>query len=326
MIASGRLRANHYALLATIALLSVNSVFGQTSPSWKSGAALDGQLKQQFSVQWQERPLRLVLERLSAETGAAVFLDRRIDPDQLLTLATTDMPLIQLYERIAAEAGAGACRLGSVTYIGPPKTTVKLPAIAAQRRADAAKLPAELRSQMLKSAPCGWPDLAEPKILLDDLTKEAGLSVNGGNAVPHDLWPAVDLPPLVWTDRLTIVLAGFDLTFEIEAAAKALKLIPMPNVTVATPQPRTAKASKAPGKSVYSLRAAGQPAGNVLKTIAESLDKKLSYDPALLEKLRQPVTFDSKGVTLEELLETTLAGTELSYEITDSELQIISSP
>ena len=66
-----------------------------------------------------------------------------------------------------------------------------------------------------------------PQDLIVDLANEAQLTVQGLDQVPHDLWPAMDLPKLTWTDRLTIVLAGFGLTFKIHDDGRNLQLMPL---------------------------------------------------------------------------------------------------
>jgi hypothetical protein len=47
-------------------------------------------------------------------------------------------------------------------------------------------------------------------------------------AIPHDLWPAVNLPPLTAVDRLTILLAGFNLTYTIGGTAREIRIVPFP--------------------------------------------------------------------------------------------------
>jgi hypothetical protein len=88
-------------------------------------------------------------------------------------------------------------------------------------------MPSDLRARLLNQRPLVWPDLAQPRDLVAALAAEAGLSVKLPDSTPHDLWPAVDLPPLTWTDRLSLVLAGFDLTFEIDPAKKTIALKPL---------------------------------------------------------------------------------------------------
>jgi hypothetical protein len=227
MIASGRHAANRYALMVVVASLLASVVRGQEPIVWKTGPALETQLKQQYNIQWQDRPLRPVLTRLARETAVATFLDRRIDPDQPLSLEVTDIPLNQLHDRIASAVGASVCRVSAVKYIGPSGVAGKLPSVAAQRRSEAAKMPSDLRARLLKQQPLSWPELIEPRDLVAALAEEAGLSVNHPESIPHDLWPAVDLPSLAWTDRLSLVLAGFNLTFEIDAAKKTLAFKPL---------------------------------------------------------------------------------------------------
>jgi hypothetical protein len=54
------------------------------------------------------------------------------------------------------------------------------------------------------------------------------VTINGLDQIPHDLWPAVDLPPLSWTDRLTLVLAGFGLTFQLSDRGETVQLVKLP--------------------------------------------------------------------------------------------------
>jgi hypothetical protein len=42
------------------------------------------------------------------------------------------------------------------------------------------------------------------------------------------LWPAADLPPLTWIDRLTLLTAQFDLTFHIQENGQEVELLPAP--------------------------------------------------------------------------------------------------
>lgn len=341
MIASGRHTANRYGWTALIASLAIATVsYGETPPTWKMGASLDAQLQQAISIHFAERPLRGALQRLEQEFGTAVFLDRRLNPDQPVTLAAADLPLSQIIAELVQQAAANqqmtatTCRLGGVTYWGPKEAGKQLAVAAAARRDEATRLPAKLRTQVLKTSPLSWPELAEPRTLVQDLAAKAGLTLVSGQVIPHDLWPAVDLPPLTVADQLSLVLAGFDLTYRIDVAKQQLELVSWPaNSAQSTESNQTAttraqakggapKSSISTGRSVYSLRVSGQAAGNVLKTIAQSLQKELTYEPAVVEKLRTPVTFDLKNVPLEQLLETALAPCGLSYEITEKQLRV----
>jgi hypothetical protein len=60
------------------------------------------------------------------------------------------------------------------------------------------------------------------------LAQEAGVEIQGQSQVPHDLWAAQSLPPLSWIDRLTILSAQFDLTFQFDASGRVVRLVAVP--------------------------------------------------------------------------------------------------
>ncbi len=90
-----------------------------------------------------------------------------------------------------------------------------------------------------------WEELAEPRTLVQQLAQEAKVQIEGLDEIPHDLWPAADLPPLSWTDRMTLVLTGFGLTFEWTDRADRIRLVPLPKQSlVASAYPMTLTQAK----------------------------------------------------------------------------------
>ena len=192
---------------------------------WRTGADFQKQLEVVASVQWRRAELRERLENLAAVHRVAIFLDRRIDPQQQLDFSSTGAPLELLLGQLARQLNAATAQIGPVIYIGPPRAAGAVAAVAAQRRRDLGKRGSLSRRRPL---PWNWPMLAEPRQLLLDLAGEQGLVIANPDLIPHDLWPAVDLPPLELADRLTLLLVGFDLTFERDGASNRLKLVPLP--------------------------------------------------------------------------------------------------
>jgi hypothetical protein len=88
--------------------------------------------------------------------------------------------------------------------------------------------------------------------------------------------------------------------------------------TVRTEKPATKSSEK-----LFTLRATGQPAGAVVRQVAQSLGKEFRYDEALREKLQQPVTLDLKNATTAFLLENTLEPLGLRFQITDKEVIVL---
>jgi hypothetical protein len=59
-----------------------------------------------------------------------------------------------------------------------------------------------------------------------------GWRIGGAERIPHDLWPAGELPSLALGDQLTVLLIGFDLSFEAKAAEQTLEIVPLQPVTL----------------------------------------------------------------------------------------------
>jgi hypothetical protein len=370
------LRLTELAFLALVAQSSPRALPAAEPVAWKTGAAFQRQLQVEFAIDWDERALAAGLGRLSRVSGVAVFLDRRIDPGQLITLTAKDQPLSSLLKHVAEAAGGGVAVIGPVVYIGPPTVASQLATLAAIRRQEAAQLPPDARQRLLHEHAWQWDELAQPGELLAELGRDAQVRIENAEAAPHDLWPAASLPPLAWIDRMTLLLAGFGLTFELEDHGAAVRLTPLPTSAALektyTPsgnpadlakrlqtllpdarirvaggkltvvgsaedhdriermltgqssrgsQASSGKAAKG-GQPVYSLNVENEPAGRVVRKLAESLNKELRYDHSLLDKLRQPVTLHLDKVSLDYLLESTLKPLGLTYRQTDDALEI----
>lgn len=223
-------------LLGLILLVTTGpqAAYGQVAPRWKTQAAFQRALASRFEmVEWpQASQLRDQLQRLARWQQVAVFLDRRIDPNQVIQLSARDISLAALLDQVAAQAGGVSAQIGSVVYIGPRETVGSLSAIVRQRAEEARSLGGTAAARLLRQRSMRWEELAEPRKLLAELGEEAGVTIDGITAIPHDLWPAVDLPPLSWTDRVSIVLAGFGMTFDFEQQGRSIRLRPMPAPTL----------------------------------------------------------------------------------------------
>lgn len=197
-----------------------------TPISWHEGPALQRQLAQPADLVWSNQPVREGLMQLSKLHRVAILLDRRIDPDQTVRLRARQVPVGELIKQIAQQCSAETSLVGSVVYVGPPATAAKLRTLAAVRSDEAQKLPDEVRRLVSARRPLIWPELTQPRELIEELASEVRLTLAEPQLVPHDLWPAADLPPMCWTDRMTLVLAQFDLTFSVQGGTVDLAPIP----------------------------------------------------------------------------------------------------
>ncbi len=199
-------------------------------PRWKLDANFQRALASEFNVvNWPRgSSLRDGLQRLGRLRQVAIFLDRRIDPDQPVELIAKQVTLEELIGLLAAQGGAMPVQIGAVVYVGPRDAVAGLSAVAQRRARESRALPNHRSSALAMRRGWRWNALAEPRQLIAELAADAKVKLDGLDAIPHDLWPAVDLPPSSWTDRMTIVLAGFNLTFEFTDRGRGVRLVPLP--------------------------------------------------------------------------------------------------
>jgi hypothetical protein len=252
--------ALHRLAIAAMAACTVAAAgeLSAADATWKTGDLFKRELTQPVGVTWANLELRQAVESLSTSRRVAVVLDRRVDPNRKIELSFDDVPLAEAWQRIASRIGTGTTILGSVVYLGPAKTAERLRTVLALRKEDVAKAPAASRLRWTQLKPWKWEMLSAPRDLLAEACRESGVTVDNLSQIPADLWAAGDLPPLALPERLTLLLAQFDLTYETAANGLSIHLVPLAE----HPQiQRTYPVSTAPQQTIDNLQATGALSG-----------------------------------------------------------------
>ncbi|MGE0608359.1 MAG: hypothetical protein AB7O62_14785 [Pirellulales bacterium] len=214
-------------LLLAAVLFSGGTAAAEKS-DWLTGPAAVKALDGETSLSWQGNPLRDGLRKLCDAHRVSLLVDRRVDPDQEVTISIRDAALREALERIAQDRRVGLSQFGPVSYVGPKPAAERLRTLALLRKQDVSGLPAAARKPLLRTRPWQWDDLATPRQLLQDLADEADVKIHNAENLPHDLWAAADLAPLSWIDRLTLLLVQFDATFEMSPSGREANIIGLP--------------------------------------------------------------------------------------------------
>lgn len=204
----------------------------QETIDWRTEADLEKQLQSTFDLTWEDVPLRDGLMRLAQTQRVAIFLDRRVDPDQLMKMKFSDERLELGLQRIAAQLGIGMARVGDVIYLGPEETASRLPTVAELQAQFAKSSGYPEAVKLLDRKKYGWPKLSTPEEILNDVAVSHGMRWNNLDVViKHDLWPAVDFPSMKTTEYLTLVLAGYHASYRFNKTDDGveLQLIPIPD-------------------------------------------------------------------------------------------------
>ena len=335
--------------------------FAQPSPlvrqlNLQKNQVLRQKLQRKVSVTWQGQRLAVALNRLASAGQVPLWLDRRVDRQQIINAQFVDLSLAQALENLIEKQSLGVALVKSLVYVGPWQAAQELTTLTEQARAILSELPAASRQRWLKSQPTSWPRLSEPRALAMDWLGAADIELIGSERIAHDLWPAQSLPALPLVDRLVLLLAGFDLTCQIAANGKACEVLPIRRPLTMTEehlvpptrpvqsqpklsrpdsslpglvQPRHTKprvSSQRSSRQLFSLRLENQPLGSVLDHLAQQLQLEIVWQEgasALRRSHRkQLVSCDLQKVELDELLRKVLDSAGLQYQLKDKRVTI----
>jgi len=218
--------------LGSIWLMGALPVWAASPPKWLDGPALQKRLREPIGpagISASGLPLRQRLAELSRAKEVAILLDRRVDPDQKLSVSIGNRPLEEALVEIASNRAIGVCLLGPVVYFGPIGVTSRMRTVAELRREEVDKLRPASSSKFLARRRLAWDDFATPRELLAQVAEPSGVKIVGLEQVPHDLWAAADLPPLSLIERLSLIAGQFGLTFQVGPDGKTVTLVPVPD-------------------------------------------------------------------------------------------------
>lgn len=303
---------------------------------------------------WTQVPLGDWAERASRIAGLPVIIDRRLDPAFPITLDCRGEPLHDVLDRVAAMVGGQVEVLASSVRIGPSSVAGLASAAEQARNAELASLPPALRRTAHLRAAWTWPTAARPRDLLATTAREAGLELDGLDAIPHDHLPAATLPMLSLAERLDLVLAHYDR--RIAWTTGGAEVVPLDTgMTARDNAPRPAAASQSePGpepkaqataqpqrkptprrganptttRETFSLRLAA-PLDQALAAVAARLSLELTIDaPSLAARGIAPgeiARVDVREVSRAELLDAIVAPFGLAWSIDAGTLRVFAS-
>lgn len=281
-------------------LLGGLAASGSAAPA--PSRALTRKLAAPANARWNAAPLAPALRRMAEAFGVSLWIDRRVDPDAPLTLTVRDARFADVIDRVAREHGLGAAAIDRTLYLGPPQAAGRLGELIEAGRSQ--RVPAMKRRGVSE-----WPRLRTPRAIAERLAESVGVEITNPEAIPHDLWPAGGTGSLPASDRLTLLLSGFDLRWRADPSnAKRLLIEPIGTRAGDEAPPALAsllnKRSKptGPTRQVYTLRLVGQPLDAVLEQLAKQVGREVRFAPGVDDASRG-VRVAVEGVSLEELLD-----------------------
>ncbi len=290
-------------------------------------------------IHWQDLPLSDAINRLEPLFGTTIFVDRRIDRSQRLNVDVSTTSAQEVLQAAGSEHGWGATRVGEVVYLGPELAARNLSGLLSLQKAKIELLPKAARATFERKRGLEWVRLTEPRELVKALLQRNGYKVEEAERIPHDLWAAGKLKGFSLADQLTLVLYGFDLTFEVDPSKRAIEIVPIDMAAVAAArvderavvaEPKSKGSERKPAvgtKQVYTLRVSEQPVGVVVDALAQRFNMPVEFDEAAIRaaglSVNRRVSFAVENADQDELFHAVLQPAGLTFERDGERLRIV---
>ena len=223
-------RTFHYFVFALIGFAVTakpHDLYGQTTEqSVLASARFEQQLGTLISTRW-DLSLKDALNSIRETQRVAIFLDRRINPAQQIQLEVQDKTLRTTLQQIANQVNAQTSYIRNVIYIGPARTTHLLATVAAIHAEKHRRNQAENTRVFTVGKSTQWNRLSQSQSIVSAIAKTVNAEITNLETIPFDLWDKHTLPNLPFAMRMTIVLAGFDLTYQMNND-RSITLTPFP--------------------------------------------------------------------------------------------------
>ena len=245
--------------------LSVFSSAGAAEKSLIGSARQQALSKPLGTVTWDHAPLRDSVTNLCRQQKIAILVDRRVNPD--LTISRTfqnatlpEILRISLYvledpNRAVAQPGElyELSQTENVLYLGPKDFARKLLTLISLQNK---KIPEKAKKIWEKKSPLSWDELARPREILEKIAAANQIKIANLKTVPHDLWPANQLPELTLTARITLILGQFGLTYDFDpedASGKTILIKPLnlSEITLRKKYPKNQELNLAGVKEIF---------------------------------------------------------------------------
>lgn len=157
---------------------------------------------------WTQHSLRSAIQDVSRQYGVPIWLDRQIDPTQVVRLGQTDGDSTVLEElmRLASETGNRGGLVENIFLIAPSDRFARIQRAAIVLHGQIVSASAELGGIQ---QPLAWPDITSINEAIDLIQQTWRVSID--YELPHDLYYAVEFPPCSLATQLSLLLGGFDL-------------------------------------------------------------------------------------------------------------------
>lgn len=167
--------------------------------------ALAAKLTAPYQIAVDGKPLRELLRQIAGAADFNLWIDRNVDPDQLVSLPGGQKTVFASLVEASRASGADVIAVGNVVLVGQQKRIEQLAGAILVLPREILEPPTMAEKKVVGQPEFRWPEATTPT---EALRIASGQTTQ---ALPHDHWPAVawcDISPQVAT---LLVTSQFDL-------------------------------------------------------------------------------------------------------------------
>ena len=288
-------------------------------------------------VRFSGTELRDTLKQYAKIQRIGFLLDRRVDPGIPLEFTAQKVSGAEMLTRLADQTNLGFCRVGETAYLGPKDAAEKLRRICALKRQSLPRESTASRRMLTQKIPLQTKKLDTPQEILQVVAKKMRTKIVNLDLIPHDLWPELDFPEADAYEVLSILLIGFDLTFQIDESGVTFVPLPddLPEATalVAETKPATSKTPSSPSKNgsldkqrFQMVEVKNKTVDEILQYFSSHMDLQITVDEKALQKkgisLDKRISFQRDEADIHELLQATLDPVGCTYQLSGKKLRV----
>lgn len=264
----------------------------------KTSLTFEQRMSAWVNLRFDEIELGQLIEQISREYDIAICLDRRVDPQRLVSVIIKDQSLRQAAQQLAESAQLTVVTIGETIFLSPDARASLMAARVRQLEAELKGPPLQLSArrtvQLLTPVDVTWADFTTTTEILSSLESRGPLRLAHHDYLAEDVLAGRSLSQVNQLESLALFVFQFGCDIRLTPAADrelaTCELIDLPSEAQMTSELASFMPEKSPGttrrvvplaKREFTLQVSNARARDVLQAIIDS-GVAIVYDEASL--------------------------------------------
>ncbi len=182
-------------------------------------------LQQPSAQVFENISLRNALRNIQSASGVAIWLDRRIDGEQIIQLKPGKRSQFECVSELCRQTNTETAWLENILYIAPSHQSTKIETaywkLFTSHGSDA---------WQKKGQPIQWTIASDTEAILEKFSRTLPLKLGGLDRLEHDVWGPSTIPEASIAAQWICLLAGFNNSLQIDAQ-KRWQITELPEVS-----------------------------------------------------------------------------------------------